>query len=105
LRAFRCSAAFSAFCLLIPELAAQLIVETRRLGTEHPEMQERIDVNDEDDKGCQRKIGFERQFDIEEGKFDGTHQQKIFMGDGARRDRDVGKDREIGEPQPPLTEA
>jgi len=63
-------------------------------------MQQRIGVHVEDDKRRQSKKGEERQFDIEEGQFDGAFQQKIFMGDGARRDRDVKEYEEIGEPQP-----
>jgi hypothetical protein len=75
-------------------------VETRGLFAEHDKMDQRIGVDDEDDKGRQSKKGFERQFDIEEGQFDRADQQKIFMGDGARRDRDIGKNEEIGEPKP-----
>ena len=52
-------------------------------------MHQRIGVDDEDHKGRQSKKGDERRFDIEEGQFDGTLQQKIVMGDSARRDRDV----------------
>ena len=63
-------------------------------------MHQRIGVDDEDDKRRQSKKGEERQFDIEEGQFDGAFQQKIFMGDGARRDRDVEENEEIGEPEP-----
>jgi hypothetical protein len=63
-------------------------------------MHQRISVDDEDHKGRQSEKGEERQFDIEEGQFDWAFQQKIFMGDGARRDRDVGENEEIGEPEP-----
>ncbi len=68
-------------------------------------MHQRIGMDDEDDKGRQSKKGFERQFDIEEGQFDRANQQKIFMGDGARRDRDIGENEEIGEPQAAAEEA
>ena len=57
-------------------------------------------MDDEDHEGRQSKKGEERQFDIEEGQFDGAFQQKIFVGDGARRERDVRENEEIGEPQP-----
>ena len=36
---------------------------------------------------------------MRKGSLTGAIQQKIFMGDGARRDRDVGENEEIGEPQ------
>jgi hypothetical protein len=71
----------------------------RGLHAEHFEMRERIGVDDDDHKGRQSKKGEERQFDIEEGQFDCAFQQKIFVGDGASRNRDVGENEEIGEPQ------
>jgi hypothetical protein len=54
-------------------------------------MDQRIGVDDDDYEWRQSEKGEERQFDIEEGQFDGAYQQKIFIGDGARRDRDVGE--------------
>jgi hypothetical protein len=63
-------------------------------------MHQRIDVSDEDHKRRQGKKGKKRQFDIEEGQLDGAFQQKIFMGDGASRDCDIGENEEIREPEP-----
>jgi hypothetical protein len=76
----------------------QHFVEVTGLVAEHSEMHQRIDVGDEDHKGRQGKKGEKRQFDIEEGQFDGAFQ--IFMGDDASRDRDIGEDEEIREPEP-----
>ena len=59
-------------------------------------MHQRIGVDDEDDKGRQRKKVEQRQFDIEEGQFDWDVPIKSFMGDGTRRDRDVGENEEKG---------
>jgi hypothetical protein len=49
------------------KLPPQLAVETRGLVAERPEMHERIDVHDENHKGCQRKESEKWQFDIESG--------------------------------------
>jgi hypothetical protein len=61
----------------------------RGFFAKHNKMHQRIGVDDEDHKGRQSKKSEERQFDIEEGQLDGAFQQKIFMGDGARRNRDI----------------
>jgi hypothetical protein len=63
-------------------------------------MHQRIGVDDENHKGRHNEEGEKRQFDIEERQFDGPFKQQIRMGNRARRDRDIGENKEIREPEP-----
>ena len=60
-------------------------------------MRQRVSVCNDEKQRRQGKEGEKRQFGIEEGKFDGTLQQKIAMRNRAGRDRDIAQNEEIGE--------
>jgi hypothetical protein len=69
----------------IAKLRVQLFVIHADLRRQHDEMQKRIGMGDNEQNRRQKEKGDERQFNIKERQFDRGLQQKILMGDGARR--------------------
>ena len=89
---------------VVADLSVQRLIKTLRLVSQHHEVDERIGVDERKSSGARKKNASSGSR-IEERQPDRALEKEIRVRHRARGDREIKQDKQIGEPQPPPTEA